>query len=329
MYPFERFTERAKKVLTLAQQEAERSHHSYIGTEHLLLGLLRQEEGIAAKALNHLGVEIGAVRSTIESVLGRNQRIIIQQIIPTNRVKKVIEISFEEARRMGNNYVGTEHLLLGLLIEGEGIAAHVLDDLGANLEKVRGEIDRLHHETPPEGPPGETEARRGALRGALGQIMTSEFSSPFPGARFRGTSPSGRHEIPSAAERLAAEQHTVVGPEHLLLAALDVDPLLRRMLVALGIDDAKLAEVRRIATPPESLVELRRTVHTKALELGDLRDLPRGSTLALLSEELGARLHAPSDAEREELRRLRAELEEAERRWRAGEEPTGDESEPG
>jgi hypothetical protein len=132
-----------------------------------------------------------------------------------------------------------------------------------------------------------------------------------------------------AAERLAAEQHTVVGPEHLLLAALDVDPLLRRMLVALGIDDAKLAELRRIATPPESLVELRRTVHTKALELGDLRDLPRGSTLALLSEELGARLHAPSDAEREELRRLRAELEEAERRWRAGEEPTGDESEPG
>lgn len=143
MYPFERFTERAKKVLTLAQEEAERSHHSYIGTEHLLLGLLREGEGIAARVLNNLGVEIDRVRSTIESVLGRNERIIIQQIIPTSRVKKVIEISFEEARRMGNNYVGTEHLLLGLLIEGEGIAAHVLDDLGANLEKVRGEIDHL------------------------------------------------------------------------------------------------------------------------------------------------------------------------------------------
>ncbi len=147
MYPFERFTERAKKVLTLAQEEAERSHHSYIGTEHLLLGLLREGEGLAAKVLNNLGVEINKVRSTIESVLGRNERIIIQQIIPTSRVKKVIEISFEEARRMGNNYVGTEHLLLGLLIEGEGIAAHVLEDLGANLEKVRGEIDRLLHES--------------------------------------------------------------------------------------------------------------------------------------------------------------------------------------
>jgi len=141
LYPFERFTERAKKVLTLAQEEAERSHHSYIGTEHLLLGLLREGEGLAAKVLNNLGVEINKVRATIESVLGRNERIIIQQIIPTSRVKKVIEISFEEARRMGNNYVGTEHLLLGLLIEGEGIAAHVLEDLGANLEKVRGEID--------------------------------------------------------------------------------------------------------------------------------------------------------------------------------------------
>ena len=147
MYPFERFTERAKKVLTLAQEEAERSHHSYIGTEHLLLGLLREGEGLAAKVLNNLGVEIGKVRQTIDSVLGRNERIIIQQIIPTSRVKKVIEISFEEARRMGHNYVGTEHLLLGLLIEGEGIAAHVLEDLGANLEKVRSEIERLLHDT--------------------------------------------------------------------------------------------------------------------------------------------------------------------------------------
>jgi len=147
LYPFERFTERAKKVLTLAQEEAERSHHSYIGTEHLLLGLLREGEGLAAKVLNNLGVEIGKVRQTIDSVLGRNERIIIQQIIPTSRVKKVIEISFEEARRMGHNYVGTEHLLLGLLIEGEGIAAHVLEDLGANLEKVRSEIERLLHDT--------------------------------------------------------------------------------------------------------------------------------------------------------------------------------------
>src|SRR2546429_79574 len=108
-YPFERFTERAKKVLTLAQEEAERSRKTYIGTEHLLLGLLREGEGLAGKVLGNLGAEIGRVRETIESVLGRNETIIVQQIIPTSRVKKVIELSFEEATRLGHNYVGTEH----------------------------------------------------------------------------------------------------------------------------------------------------------------------------------------------------------------------------
>jgi ATP-dependent Clp protease ATP-binding subunit ClpA len=159
MYPFERFTERAKKVLTFAQEEAERSHHSYIGTEHLLIGILREGDGLGAKVLANLAIELGSVREAIETVLGHNERIIIQQIVPTSRVKKVIEISFEEARRMGHNYVGTEHLLLGLLIEGEGIAAHVLQDLGATLDKVRAEIDRLLlHGTAEEVAPGARQA---------------------------------------------------------------------------------------------------------------------------------------------------------------------------
>src|SRR5438309_6098317 len=150
MYAFERFTERAKKTLTLAQEEAQQAGHSYIGTEHLLLGLLKEGEGLAYVVLTNLGVEIAKVREAIENVLSREERIIIQQIIPTSRVKKVIEISFDEARRMGHNYVGTEHLLLGLLIEGEGIAAHVLEDLGATLEKVRSEIERLLHDSSAE-----------------------------------------------------------------------------------------------------------------------------------------------------------------------------------
>ena len=160
MFPFERFTERAKKVLALAQEEAERSHHSYIGTEHVLLGLLREGDGIAGKVLNNLGVEIEKVRQTVESLVGRDKGLtVLQQIIPTSRVKKVIELSFEEARRTGHNYVGSEHLLLGLLTEGEGIAAHVLLDLGATLGKVRAEIDRLRQgsivedtEAPPQKP---------------------------------------------------------------------------------------------------------------------------------------------------------------------------------
>jgi ATP-dependent Clp protease ATP-binding subunit ClpA len=130
-------------VLTLAQEEAERSRHSYIGTEHLLLGLLREHDGLAARVLANLGIDIDAVRRVIESVLGRNERIIIQQIIPTSRVKKVIELAFEEARRMGHDHVGTEHVLLGLMMEGDGIAAHVLLDLGATLDKVRAEIAHL------------------------------------------------------------------------------------------------------------------------------------------------------------------------------------------
>src|SRR5690348_8525629 len=150
MYPFEKFTERAKKVLTLAQEEAERSHRSYIGTEHLLLGLLRESDGLAHRVLAALGVEVANVRQIIESVIGRDERIVLQQIIPTSRVKKVIELSFEEARRMGHQYVGTEHLLLGLLLEGEGIAARVLNDLGVTLTRARAEIERqlILHETP-------------------------------------------------------------------------------------------------------------------------------------------------------------------------------------
>jgi ATP-dependent Clp protease ATP-binding subunit ClpA len=143
MYPLNSFSERAKKVLTLAQEEAQRSHQSYVDTEQVLLGLVREGEGLAAKVLHNLGVEITTVRYAIESVVVRNKRKIRQPIIPTSRIKKVIEISFEEARRMGHNHVGTEHLLLGLLIEGQGKAAHILEDLGVTLERVRAEIERL------------------------------------------------------------------------------------------------------------------------------------------------------------------------------------------
>lgn len=141
MYPFERFTEATKRVLTLAQEEAERAHHSYIGTEHILLGLLRERDTVASVALDRINVDIADVRRNIDTILGSHERIVIQQIIPTSRVKTIIEISFTEARRMGDDFVGTEHLLLGLLIEGEGIGAHVLNDLGANVENVMAAID--------------------------------------------------------------------------------------------------------------------------------------------------------------------------------------------
>jgi hypothetical protein len=141
LYPFERFSHEAKKVLTVAQAEAERAHHSYIGTEHLLIAIC-ETESAARRALRRLGVETSLLRDRIESVLGRNERIIIQQIIPTSRVKKVIELAFEAARRDKSSEVRPDHLLVGLLEEGEGIAAHVLSDCGVTLAKVHVELAR-------------------------------------------------------------------------------------------------------------------------------------------------------------------------------------------
>jgi len=140
---FDRFTERARKVLTLAQEEAQRFNHNYIGTEHLLLGLVREGEGVAAKVLSNLGVELTKVRSAVEFIIGRGERQVVGEIGLTPRAKKVIELAVDEARRLGHHYIGTEHLLLGLIREGEGIAAGVLESLGVNLEKVRSEVIKV------------------------------------------------------------------------------------------------------------------------------------------------------------------------------------------
>src|SRR6266852_1902130 len=134
---FDRFTERARKVLSLAQEEAQRLQHNYIGTEHLLLGLVREGQGVAAKVLANLGVKLNQVRSAVEFIIGRGDRIVVGEIGLTARAKKVIELAVDEARRLNHHYIGTEHLLLGLVREGEGIAAGVLESLGVNLEKVR------------------------------------------------------------------------------------------------------------------------------------------------------------------------------------------------
>ena len=134
---FNKFTERTRKVLSLAQEEAQRFNHNYIGTEHLLLGLVREGDGVAAKVLLNLGVELNQVRSVVESRVGRGDRIVLGDIGLTPRSKKVIELAVDEARRLNHHYVGTEHVLLGLVREGEGIAAGVLESLGVSLEKVR------------------------------------------------------------------------------------------------------------------------------------------------------------------------------------------------
>src|ERR687889_396322 len=140
---FERFTERARKVVVLAQDEARHFNHNYIGTEHLLLGLLREDEGVAAQALYSLNVALDEVREQIESIVGYGEEGTGAQAPFTPRSKKVLELALREALQLGHNYIGTEHILLGLVRESEGVAARILLDFDADSEKIRNEVIRM------------------------------------------------------------------------------------------------------------------------------------------------------------------------------------------
>jgi hypothetical protein len=140
---FERFTDRARRVVVLAQEEARFLNHNYIGTEHLLLGLIHEQQGVAAKALELLGIRLEAVRSEVEEIIGLGQSAPVGHIPFTPRAKKVLELSLREAKQLGHNYIGTEHLLLGLVREGEGVAAQVLVRLGGDLPRVRQQVIKL------------------------------------------------------------------------------------------------------------------------------------------------------------------------------------------
>jgi len=170
---FDKFTDRARKVLTLAQDEAQRFNHNYIGTEHLLLGLVREGEGVAARVLENMNVELPKVRTAVEFIIGRGDRPVVGEVGLTPRAKRVIELAIDEARRLGHNYIGTEHLLLGLVREGEGIAAGVLESLGVNLDKVRHEVIRVLSQSSSAGPAQETKrASKTPTVDALGINLT-------------------------------------------------------------------------------------------------------------------------------------------------------------
>jgi ATP-dependent Clp protease ATP-binding subunit ClpA len=140
---FERFTDRARRVVVLAQEEARLLNHNYVGTEHVLLGLIRESQGVAAKALESLGISLEAVRAQVEEIIGQGQMAPTGHIPFTPRAKKVLELSLREAKQLGHNYIGTEHILLGLIREGEGVAAQVLVRLGGDLSWVRQQVIQL------------------------------------------------------------------------------------------------------------------------------------------------------------------------------------------
>ncbi|TMD36821.1 MAG: hypothetical protein E6I81_03805 [Chloroflexi bacterium] len=270
MYPFERFAQDAQQSLTFAQEEAERSHHSYIGTEHLLLGLLRLPKGLAPEVLRELGIDIETVRGTIASVLGRSERIIIQQIIPTSRVKMVIEIAFDEARRMGHERVDSGHILMALVMEGEGIAAHVLEDLGATAPKVIAALERSW-KVEPSG---------------------------------RGKRPQLKPQFPLPARMRLQEMRTVAGFRQVPPPGSDVETLHRllatphiaALLRARGLDIEKLA--KQMLSPPESVLKLRRQLDVARHDLANAvaeADYERAAQVQKSVNKLAARLRGAEE----------------------------------
>jgi Clp amino terminal domain, pathogenicity island component/ATPase family associated with various cellular activities (AAA) len=174
---FERFTDRARRVVVLAQEEARMLNHDYIGTEHILVGLIHEGEGVAAKALESLGVSLEAVRQQVEEIIGQGERAPSGHIPFTPRAKKVLELALREALQLGHNYIGTEHILLGLIHEGEGVAAQVLVKLGADLDRVRQQVIQLLHgyqgKEPAAGPPPETAPSTSLVLDQFGRSLTA------------------------------------------------------------------------------------------------------------------------------------------------------------
>ena len=168
---FERFTDRARRVVVLAQEEARMLNHNYIGTEHILLGLIHEGEGVAAKALESLGISLDAVREQVQEIIGQGQQAPSGHIPFTPRAKKVLELSLREALQLGHNYIGTEHILLGLIREGEGVAAQVLVKLGADLNRVRQQVIQLL-----SGYQGKEPAAAGPAEGTpAGSLVLDQF----------------------------------------------------------------------------------------------------------------------------------------------------------
>jgi len=232
---FDKFTERARRVLSLAQEEAQRFQHNYIGTEHLLLGLVRESEGVAAKVLGNLGVEPYRVRNAVEFIIGRGDRIVLGEIGLTPRAKKVIELAVDEARRLNHHYIGTEHLLLGLVREGEGIAAGVLESLGVNLEKVRTQTIQVLSQS-----------------GAAQTMETATISTP-------SQTEAVKKVLGLAQEESQLLQHDYLGTEHILLGLVrEGDGVAAKVLSKLGV------ELEKVRSTVESIVK--RGEHTGAGE---------------------------------------------------------------
>jgi ATP-dependent Clp protease ATP-binding subunit ClpA len=216
---FERFTDRARRVVVLAQEEARMLNHNYIGTEHILLGLIHEGEGVAAKALESLGISLEGVRQQVEEIIGQGQQAPSGHIPFTPRAKKVLELSLREALQLGHNYIGTEHILLGLIREGEGVAAQVLVKLGADLNRVRLQVIQLLHGyqgKEPEGAPAAVRERE-VLARVVARVDAIDSRLAVIEQRV-GTGPD-TSDLDQQIEQVRGERHAAAGAQEYEQAA--------------------------------------------------------------------------------------------------------------
>ncbi len=295
---FEKFTERARQVVVLAQQEARVLKHNYIGTEHILLGLLREEEGLAARVLESLDITVERVRAQVVRIVGSGEEVTSGQIPFTPRAKKVLELALREALSLGHNYIGTEHILLGLVRENEGVAARILLDFDADSEKIRNEVIRML-----AGPEGRQLREVTMVSGRMTRRTVDA-------AWLDGLAP--------ILDRLAAEIRGQLGREPdagdlLLVLACAPDTPAARALGELGVEpDALWGTVERLrqqlARDREQLAEQILTVRGAKEQALEEQEFERAAGLRDQERELMERTRARSGVPPEVLQEISARL---------------------
>jgi len=255
---FERFTDRARRVLVLAQEEARDLNHAFIGTEHILLGLIRDGEGVAAQALDALGVTLAAVREKVEEAIGPSSNPSPGSPPFTPRAKIVLEMSLREALQLGHSYIGSEHMLLGLVREGDGVAAQVLNELGADMARVRTQVIQMMS--------GRVEKPSGRGDVPSGHVQEQDLLSP-----------STRQVLHLAHEAAHELCHTYVGSEHLLLGLLrEGDSVAATALNDFGITfDAVREKTEKVRGVPSEPSDTHLALSSRA---GRVLDLARSET---------------------------------------------------
>ena len=291
---FERFTEQARQVVFLSQEEARILKHHYIGTEHILLGLMREEEGIAARVLKVLGLTVERVRGGVVEIVGSGEDLISGQIPFTPRAKKVLELSLREALSLSHNYIGTEHVLLGLVRENEGVAARILLDRGADAETVRDEVIQLL-----SGPGGRRHPRAPGPGPSLERIGLSDALLDGAGAPLRTLVDEIEERLgrpADAGDLLVLLTSVPDGIGESVLAALGIEA----EALARAVDQARSGGVRSSLLPAAELLAECETIRAKRIVATKAQEYARATELRERERELLEKALEPVERQQED-----------------------------